>query len=345
MCAFDPDAAAAPGSGIFGLPTTWDDARIVCIPVPSEITTSYGGGCANGPDAILAASHQVDLCDHQFGAIYAHGIFMDVNPVTAAIRDMSVRAGEVAQPMIERGGAGPADVGRAQSVDSLGGSLNTAIEAETMSVLAGGKVPGIIGGDHACPFGAIKACADRIGDFGILQVDAHMDLREAYEGFTWSHASIMYNVMERIPQMTKLVQVGIRDYGAGERAYAEAHAGRIVVHYDMDWCRARDDGASMASLCARAVEALPERVWVSFDIDGLDPSLCPHTGTPVPGGLGFNDACILLETLARSGRRIVGFDLCEVSPGPDGDEWDANVGARILYKLCGAAVTSEGSRG
>ena len=78
----------------------------------------------------------------------------------------------------------------------------------------------------------------------------------------------------------------------------------------------------------------PSRVWVSCDIDGLDPALCPHTGTPVPGGLSFFEFCLLLEELVSAGRQIVGFDLCEVAPGPRGEEWDANVGARVLYKLC-----------
>ena len=85
---------------------------------------------------------------------------------------------------------------------------------------------------------------------------------------------------------------------------------------------------------ARIIESLPNWVYVSFDIDGLDPLLCPSTGTPVPGGLSFNEAAILLKRVVDSGVTIVGFDLNEVAPGPDGDEWDANVGARMLYKLC-----------
>jgi agmatinase len=94
------------------------------------------------------------------------------------------------------------------------------------------------------------------------------------------------------------------------------------------------------ALCRRVVERLPRHVHLSWDIDGLSPDLCPHTGTPVPGGLSFAEACHLLRTVVESGRRIVGLDLCEVSPGPRGDEWDANVGARLLYKMIGCAVRS-----
>jgi agmatinase len=89
------------------------------------------------------------------------------------------------------------------------------------------------------------------------------------------------------------------------------------------------------------VALLPRDVYVSFDVDGLDPSLCPHTGTPVPGGLSFPEACLLLRTVVESGRRIVGADLTEVAPGPDGDEWDGNVGSRVLYKLVGWMLASE----
>src|SRR5262249_59464059 len=96
------------------------------------------------------------------------------------------------------------------------------------------------------------------------------------------------------------------------------------------------------SMCEEIVRDLPERIYVSFDIDGLDPRLCPHTGTPVPGGLSFTEATYLLRLAVESGRRIVGFDLNEVAPGPDGDEWDANVGARLLYKMSAWTLASQG---
>jgi agmatinase len=98
-------------------------------------------------------------------------------------------------------------------------------------------------------------------------------------------------------------------------------------------------------MIGRAVADLPPRVWVSFDIDGLDPALCPNTGTPVPGGLSFAEAVGLLRLLTASGRKVVGFDLSEVAPGPDGrSRWDANVGARVLYKLIGFALMSQAAR-
>jgi hypothetical protein len=112
--------------------------------------------------------------------------------------------------------------------------------------------------------------------------------------------------------------------------------------FDAELARRRFDGESWSSVVREIVDALPQYVYLSFDIDGLDPTLCPHTGTPVPGGLQFQEACALLSAVAKSGRTIVGFDLCEVAPGPDGDEWDGNVGARLLYKMVGATLRSRG---
>jgi len=339
---FDPDAAAQPGAGIYGLPHTEDDAAIILLPVPFDATTSYGGGAAGGPDAIRAASAQVDLYDHQFGALYARGIHM--LPADDQIARDSKTARQLARPVIEKGGADPDDTDDERAVgavDAASDRMNDFVHASALATLAKGRIPGVVGGDHSTPLGAMRACAvAHEGEaVGILQIDAHMDLREAYEGFTWSHASIMHNALRAIPNLERLIMVGVRDYGKGESDAAEDSAGRVMPHFDLNWRMRMDRGDRYIDLCAEAIEPLPELVYISFDIDGLDPSLCPGTGTPVPGGLSFNEACILLGALRRSGRRVIGFDLCEVAPRPN-DEWDANVGARILYKLCGVAMAT-----
>lgn len=339
---FDPNAPAQTGSGIFGLPHTRREARVVLLPVPFDATTSYGGGTSAGPGAIVAASMQVDLYDRQFGRVYERGIWME--PVNASIVELSREARRLAVPVIEKGGAGPEDAQTVSKVDAAGEELNAWVHSETAKVLAEGRVPGLVGGDHSTPFGAIRACAEHAAakgeSLGILHVDAHMDLREAFEGFRWSHASIMYNVMSQIPEVSRLIQVGIRDFGEGELDVTIEQGKRITAHYDSDWAEEMAGGTPFMDLAARAIAELPKLVYISFDIDGLDPSLCPHTGTPVPGGLSFNQAVLLLKALKDSGRTVVGFDLVEVCPGPGAGEggvpeWDANVGARMLYKLCG----------
>ena len=332
MTAFDPDAAASPDSGIFGLDVRREDAGIVLVPVPFAATVSYGGGAERGPDAILAASRQVDLFDHQFGRVYEAGIhLLDPDPEVVAAHE---RARAVAETILERGGV-PAGDPAVAAVDEAGELVNRSLRAQVSALLDEGRVVGVVGGDHSVPFAAIAAAAER-EPLGILHFDAHADLRDAYEGFTWSHASIMHNVMARCPSVQRLVQVGIRDYGEGELRAIHASDGRIVTHFDADWQRRRFGGERFDALVDELLEALPERVWISFDIDGLDPALCPNTGTPVPGGLQFAEAAHLLQRLVDSGRRVAGFDLVEVAPGDD--EWDANVGARLLYKLCGAAL-------
>ena len=172
----------------------------------------------------------------------------------------------------------------------------------------------------------------------MLHFDAHADLRRAYEGFEHSHASIMDNVVEGT-RIAKLVQVGIRDLCEEEAERIRGSGGKIVTFFDAELAEARFAGETWSKQCARIVDELPRTVYISFDIDGLDPALCPHTGTKVPGGLSFQMATSLIAAVVRSGRRLVGFDLTEVAPAQDGSEWDENVGARLLYKLIGWSLT------
>ncbi|MCM2279088.1 MAG: agmatinase family protein [Oligoflexia bacterium] len=339
---FDPNAAATSDSGIFGLPFDESQAALVYLPVPWEATTSYGGGTSLGPQAILQASRQVDLFDADVSKPYEPGLFL--RNESPEIRAWNEEARALATRIIEAAGLieGKPELQQAlERVNALGEKLNDSVYRGTRELLAAGKLVGVIGGDHSVPFGALRAIAEKHPSFGILHFDAHLDLRQAYEGFTWSHASIMYNVMERIPQVSKLVQVGIRDCCEQENDYVTGQKGRIQVYSDRDCSRRKFEGATWASLAREMVANLPNEVWVSFDIDGLDPRFCPHTGTPVPGGLDFQEANYLLGCLVRSGRRIIGFDLNEVAPGPNGDEWDANVGARLLYKLTGWTLASQ----
>lgn len=335
--AFDPNAAAQPDSGIFGLPHSPEQAKVVLIPVPFEATTSYGGGAADGPSAILEASKQVDLFDLDTGKPYEGGISM--LEVPAQLRAWSDEAKKLAAPIIAEGGAKKGDP-RAAPIDALCEKMNAWVYDTTRLWLGKGKLVAVVGGDHSTPYGCIQAHAERYPDLGILHLDAHADLRDAYEGFTWSHASIMFNVVQRLPRVKRLVQVGIRDFGESELEVIQSSGGRIHTFFDARLQRARLDGMPWREAVDAIVAELPQRVYLSWDIDGLDPTLCPHTGTPVPGGLSFAQAQGLLEGLLRAGKQIVGFDLNEVAPGPD-DEWDANVGARLLYKQIGWALLTQ----
>ncbi len=341
----DPNAAAAPDSGIFGLQGTLADARVAVVPVPFDATTSYRKGAAGGPAAILAASRQVDLLDVETGSPWRQGIaLLERTPAAErTVRRLQREASSLAAPVIAAGGAAGSRrrAALARRVDAECEALNRIVHREVADLVARGKVVALVGGDHATPFGAIQAHAEAHPGMGILHLDAHADLREAFEGFTWSHASIFHNVTTRIPGVSRVVQVGVRDLCEEERDRARASGGRVRTFLDADLARERMEGETWGAQCRRIVSALPRDVYVSFDVDALDPALCPHTGTPVPGGLSFHEAGHLIGEVARSGRRIVGVDLTEVAPGPHGDEWDANVGARLLYRMIGWMLASQ----
>ena len=335
---FDPDAAAVGETGIYGLPFTPEESRVVVVPVPFEATTSYGGGTSNGPAAVFEASKQVDLFDQETGRPYEPGIAM--LDVPQDVLDWNREAKALAATVIEQGGVvDDATRDAATKVNEYSERVNEWVYEQTRALLDAGKMPVILGGDHAVPFGAIRAYAARYPGLGILHLDAHADLRDAYEGFTWSHASIFNNVMRKLDGVGKLVQVGVRDLGQAEQAMIDSSHGRIVTFYDSGIAALKEEGVPFARIADEIVAALPSDIYLSWDIDGLDPTLCPGTGTPVPGGLSWNEAIGLLRAIRRSGKRIVGLDLCEVSPGET--EWDANVGARLLYKMIGFALLTQ----
>lgn len=331
---FDPNAAAS-FDGPYGLPHSLEDAACVIVPVPFEATTSYGGGTKDGPQAILSASRQVDLWDVELGRVYEPGIAaIGESADVRAWNDAACLAG---QAVIDAGGIDddPALAAAAAEVNGYSERMNAWVYEQTAALFAQGKLPAIVGGDHSVPFGAIRAAAEKHPGLGVLHVDAHADLRDAYEGFDYSHASIFHNVATRLPAVSRIVQVGIRDFCEEELQFAQASNGRIVMHFDAKLAFERMQGATWAEQVAKMVESLPQKVWLSYDIDGLDPTLCPSTGTPVPGGLSYLEACFLTAEVARSGRTIVGLDLNEVAPSPHGGEWDGNVASRLLYKMIG----------
>ena len=312
---------------------------MVLVPVPWEATTSYGRGTAQGPAAMLEASAQVDLFDVELGEPHRAGIVM-LEP-DAELIERSTRASEAASRVIAAH-----DEGR-PTPDDLVAEVNEAsawLDAHLRSTVErylDRAVVGVVGGDHSVAFGTIAAHAARHPGMGVLQLDAHADLRVAYQGFVGSHASVMHRALS-LPEVGKLVAVGLRDLCVEEHRAIDASNGRAVAFFDAHLARRKAVGEPFSTMAQQVAESLPEKVYVSFDIDGLDPALCPHTGTPVLGGLSFHEAMGIFDAVIDSGRTIVGFDLCEVAPGPHGDEWDANVGARILYKLIGYALRSQG---
>jgi agmatinase len=337
---FDPNGMGDPGGNIYGLPFNPDEARLVILPVPWEVTVSYRAGTAVAPEAIKSASYQVDLYDPLLKDAWKLGISMkDINPEIVK-RNTTLRLKSEQYIAQLESGTDPAENTDMQrnlhEINIACYELNQWVKNESLELLNNNKIVALLGGDHSTPLGLIQALAEKHADFGILHIDAHADLREAYEGFEFSHASIMYNAI-KIPQLSRLIQVGIRDYCEAEVKLIETNP-RIITFFDRDLKHRQYAGQNWELLCENIIEKLPQNVYVSFDIDGLDPKLCPNTGTPVPGGLEFEQSLFLVEKLVNSGRTIIGFDLNEVAPGDD--EWDANVGARLLYRLANMCLAS-----
>lgn len=340
---FDPNGIGQLNDGMYGLPFSLEECDTVLIPVPWEVTVSYGGGTAKGPEAILEASYQVDLYDPFVKDAWKKGIGMD--ELNEEVLEKSETLRRQAEEYIEALSKG-ADENAPELVKVAGLIrseclwLNDWVRLRALHFLKQNKCVGLVGGDHSTPLGMMQALAETVGNFAILQIDAHADLRNAYEGFEFSHASIMFNAL-KIREVEKLVQVGIRDYCEEELEIIHASNGRVRTFFDRDIKYAQFNGDSWDRICNRIVNELPQNIYLSFDIDGLDPKLCPNTGTPVAGGFEVEQVLFLLEKVVSSGRRIVAFDLNEVSPAEDND-WDANVAARILYRLANLAAKSQG---
>jgi agmatinase len=337
---FNPNDIGNADNNIFGLPFYPADASLVIIPVPWEVTVSYSAGTAKGPEAVYDASYQVDLYDPFVKDAWKLGVAM--MSVDSEIKQTSKRLRKKAEKYIDMYSLGKTATKNAQmkaikkEIDNACIDLNNHVKKTALKQLNKNKIVALLGGDHSTPLGLMQALAEKNDSFAILQIDAHADLRDAYEGFEFSHASIMFNAL-KIPQVSQLVQVGIRDYCEDERNLSDNDS-RITTFYDSDIKHQQYEGKSWKEICNDVIATLPSKIYLSVDIDGLDPKLCPNTGTPVPGGFEFEQVVYLVQKLVESKKQIIGFDINEVSPGED--EWDANVGARLLYKISNMCLIS-----
>ncbi|MFY0689992.1 MAG: agmatinase family protein [Cyclobacteriaceae bacterium] len=318
---------------LFGYPYSIDESLLAIIPVPWDVTTSFVDGTSNGPKSILEASPQLDLSVFGVKTPWIYPVALDKEVVSNPVELRQLAKGVIEN--LEEGDE--VNINDIALINKRCAEMVEAVYRRSAEHLHKSKKVAVLGGDHSTPLGLMNALADQY-EYGILQIDAHMDLRQAYEGFEYSHASIMYNALKH-DSIQSLVQVGIRDYCEEEEQYIAASDKQISVFYDDAMHRQLMIGKTWDNIVKEIIDVLPEQVYVSFDIDGLEPSLCPQTGTPVPGGLSFNQAMYLIDEVVRSRRKIIGFDLCEVG----NEAWDANVGARVLYRLSVAMGISQGT--
>lgn len=339
---FDPNGPSNPKNNIFGLPFSEEDARLVVLPVPWEVTVSYNAGTARAAEKVFHASMQVDLFDGETGDAWKKGFFMRQPDRKVLMKsDYLRKEAELYIDYTSKGEVLEKNSFMCKSLKEINegsANLNKWVYEQTRALLDKGKLVALLGGDHSTPLGYLKAIAEKHGDFGILQIDAHCDLRKSYENFVYSHASVMYNALQEIPELKRLVQVGVRDYCQEEWDYIQGSNYQVITYFDKDIKERGYEGQSWKQIADEIVSHLPDKVYISFDIDGLDPKLCPHTGTPVQGGFEAEQVFYLIRKIIQSGRSFIGFDLDEIGVGDT--DWDANVGARVLWKLCNLLVAS-----
>lgn len=312
-----------------------EGASFVVLPVPWDLTSTYFSGSRYGPEAIMIASNQLDLYHPHYPDLIENECIAYIPPNDEFLKYSVEYRRDVVRIMdlISNGEEPSAELYLVRRrINDIHEAMNQWIQDSITDLLKDNRQVILLGGDHSVSLGYIRAVSQAINSFGILQIDAHMDLREAYQGFTYSHASVMYNALG-CKEVKRLVQVGVRDISHEEMDLAKNSKGRICVFHDTEIREALYSGKTWQSIVRKIVNSLPKHVYVSIDVDGFDPSLAPHTGTPVPGGLSFEEWRYLMKALVDSGRHIVGADLVEVAPGKR--EWDGNVGARLLYSLMG----------
>jgi len=343
MTIFNPNDIGQSNGNLFGLPNKYQQAEVVVLPVPWDVTVSYGDGTSSAPERILEESLQVDLFDLDYGNFWEQGISYlksseEIEEKCQATRPYAVEAIK----LLEKGNhidSNSTLQKNTEKVNKVCSEMIDWVHTEALKLILDQKKVVLLGGDHSTPLGYLKALDSQNESFGILQIDAHCDLRDTYEGFEYSHASIMYNAM-KLKNISSLTQVGIRDFCEAEMDYANKSPKPIHIFYDRVMQYQRIEGKTWKVICEDIINTLPQKVYISFDIDGLKPSNCPNTGTPVAGGLEIDEVFYNFNLVKSSGRKIIGMDLNEVGS----EVWDANVGARVLYRMLGLWMSKNESK-
>lgn len=289
-------------NNFLGLPepqSTFDAAQALVLPIPFEVTVSYGGGTASGPDAIIAASQQVELYDREFD------------------REPALEFGAHTLP--------PLDLPDDPKV-----AVDRIAEAVANAARTGKLVVGL-GGEHTVSVGVGRGLLAALdGSLTVVQIDAHSDLRDEYEGTPYSHACVARRLLED-PRVEQLLQMGIRSVCEEEVQAARQYPDRVRVWYaeevhESEWrseLRARTQGRNL---------------YITIDVDGLDPAIIPATGTPEPDGLTWRQTLEILR-IACEGGRVVGLDCVELAPveGLHGADFAT---AKLVYKAISYAMAS-----
>lgn len=339
---YDPSKVGITTNNIFGLPFTPDNSSLVFIPVPWDVTTSNYAGTSKGPENILKASYQIDLFAPAAPNVWQKGMAIEEIDASLFARNTNLRReAEAYIEFLEAGGDLETDsnmLQKLQHINSACESVMREIKEKTFARLNRKQIPFLVGGDHSISSGQIEALAEK-NRFGILQIDAHADLRNNYMGFTHSHASVMHRALQT-QGVRKIVQVGIREICPEEQTVIDHNPDKIKTFFDHRIHQELYNGKNWDDVCNQIVKELPDNVYITFDVDGLEPACCPGTGTPVPGGLTYNQAVYLIEKVVQSNKKIVGADLVETGP----TTIDGIVSCRLLFQMASMILKSNQNR-
>ncbi len=316
-----------PNTGLFSSSTHFhSDVKYVVLPLKWDATTSYHSGASNAPEAIIHASHQLEDYHHYWGGFCSDYIYFDKD-FLKEIGKLNAQCKEIVNRYRLR-----ASSGDLEKVNALCSDYNRRVEERyDFWFKKGVKVLGL-GGDHGSSYPLMaRVLSKQVKQTTVIHIDAHFDLRESYEGFTFSHASVLKNIYKLNLEHLKFLHLGMRDFCQAEHQCARSNKSSIF-YLDEQIKEHEFCGGSWDELCEKFLDFSSEHIYITLDIDGMSPLLSPGTGTPVPGGLDFQKLIYLLKKLSKN-KQLVGFDLVEVAPR-DGDlEWNANVGARVLQQL------------
>lgn len=338
---FDPNGAIPDNGNYFGIPLDADEAALVLISAPWDLSLKARNGSSYAPDAIIEASRSVDFFEPMAPDSWRKGIA--TAPIDYTIQDLSHRLRSDAERIVkvyDKMGATPFDnlvyERSLRRVNEGFATLNANIYEQSKSWLNKGKIVGLVGGDQSAAYGHIRAVAEHHKQLGILHIDSSCNLKRCHQGFEYSHASLMYNVLRDIKEVERLVGVGVRAFSPEEWSRAESDSRIKLFTGQSIWSR-HFEGTLWSKITEEIIAELPEAVYISLDVNGLTVECSPHNAMVVAGGIRLPEVAYLLNKIVDSGRRIVGFDLSEVVPDMD-DKTDAAIASRLLYNICSMAL-------
>lgn len=336
----DPDS-----SFYFRLPTPPSKADLVLVSVPWGVTLTSGNGTLYTPDAIIESSARVCRYDVASGTTIKGRVA--TADVDYDIQELAQHLNSDAKHLFQRlssGGTIDGDYYRRKKnrIEAGFAEMHERVYGQVVSYVRQGKTIGIVGGDHSVSFGAVRALAERNDGLGILYLDSHCDLKSRFDILKYSPRSIAGSILKEIPGIHSMTQVGVCEATRSEFEIASSEP-RLTIFTRGNVTERTGNGERWADICNEITATLPEKVYISLDVDVFESGSFPNVVYPVPGGMRFEDMMFLLRTVATSGREIVGFDVTEIVPAAE-NSIDAVNGAYLIARLAAMALESRSSR-